>query len=406
MQKLKVMTVVGTRPEIIRLSATIKLLDKYTHQVFVHTGQNYDYELNEIFFDDLGLRKPDLFMNVSRDSLGAAIGDIFKKTEEIIELEKPDALLVLGDTNSCLSAYMAKRKHIPIFHMEAGNRSFDFNVPEEINRRIIDHIADFNLVYTEHARRHLISEGLPHRRIYLTGSPMWEVLRQNRKKIDRSNILETLSGQIQEGAERQNLRKSAKSVSSTFHLSPKGYFMVSVHREENVDNPENLKKILTILNKLAGQYKLPVIVSTHPRTRKRIEALDPSLITHHSSLITYLKPFGFTDYVALQKNALCTISDSGTISEESAMLGFPAISLRQSMERPEAQDAGTIILTGFEPDVVLNAIETVIDEHQSPITNHQSPLEYKIENTSWRVVKLILGNTKLSNKWWGINENR
>ena len=409
--RLKVMTVVGTRPEIIRLSATIKLLDKYTDQVFVHTGQNYDYELNEIFFDDLGLRKPDHFMNVSRDSLGAAIGDIFKKTEEIIELEKPDALLVLGDTNSCLSAYMAKRKHIPIFHMEAGNRSFDFNVPEEINRRIIDHIADFNLVYTEHARRHLISEGLPHRRIYLTGSPMWEVLQQNMEKINQSNILEVLSEQI--GAKRQNPRKSVKSAydqgSSAFHLSPRGYFMVSVHREENVDNPDNLKKILTILNTLAEQYKLPVIVTTHPRTRKRIEDLRKSVksassVFQKNPLIYYMKPFGFTDYIALQKNALCTISDSGTISEESAMLGFPAISLRQSMERPEAQDAGTIILTGFEPDVVLNAIATVIDEHQSPITSHQSPTEYQINNTSWRVVKLILGNTKLSNKWWGINE--
>jgi len=408
MQKLKIMTVVGTRPEIIRLSATIKLLDKYTNQVFVHTGQNYDYELNEIFFDDLGLRKPDHFMNVSRDSLGAAIGDIFKKTEEIIELEKPDALLVLGDTNSCLSAYMAKRKHIPIFHMEAGNRSSDFNVPEEINRRVIDHIADFNLVYTEHARRHLLSEGLQHRRIYLTGSPMWEVLQQNMKKIENSNILEELSKQIQE-----NLRKSAQSAhdlsevegSSAFHLSPKGYFMVSVHREENVDNPENLKKILTILNKLAEQYKLPVIVSTHPRTRKRIEALGAQSGVEGQPLIHFMKPFGFTDYVSLQKNALCTISDSGTISEESSMLQFPAISLRQSMERPEAQDTGSIILTGFEPDIVLNAIATVIEEHQLPITNHQPPVEYQIQNTSWRVVKLILGNTKLSNRWWGVNKS-
>jgi UDP-N-acetylglucosamine 2-epimerase (non-hydrolysing) len=402
--KLKIMTVVGTRPEIIRLSATIKLLDKYTNQVFVHTGQNYDYELNEIFFDDLGLRKPDHFMNVSRDSLGAAIGDIFKKTEEIIDLEKPDALLVLGDTNSCLSAYMAKRKHIPIFHMEAGNRSFDFNVPEEINRRIIDHIADFNLVYTEHARRHLLSEGLQHRRIYLTGSPMWEVLRQNKDKIENSNILEVLSKQLTE----ENQRVSAKSVSSAFHLSPRGYFMVSVHREENVDNPENLKKILTILNKLAEQYNFPVIVSTHPRTRKRIENLRESVTSVQSvfhPLIHFMKPFGFTDYVNLQKNALCTISDSGTISEESSILQFPAISLRQSMERPEAQDTGSIILTGFEPDIVLSAIATVIDENKLDTERSRSvPIEYQIENTSWRVVKLILGNTKLSNKWWGINE--
>jgi UDP-N-acetyl-L-fucosamine synthase len=385
--KLKIMTVVGTRPEIIRLSATIKLLDKYTNQVFVHTGQNYDYELNEIFFEDLGLRKPDHFMNVGRDSLGAAIGDIFKKTEAIIEQEKPDALLVLGDTNSCLSAYMAKRKHIPIFHMEAGNRSFDFNVPEEINRRVIDHIADFNLVYTEHARRHLLSEGLQHRRIYLTGSPMYEVLQQNMEKINNSKALENLNKQL---------------ADHTSPITRNHYFMVSFHREENVDNPENLKKILTILNNLAEHYQLPIIVSTHPRSRKRIEAhSDQSPVTNHQ--IHFLKPFGFTDYVHLQKNALCTISDSGTISEESTMLGFPSISLRQSMERPEAQDAGSIILTGFEPNIVLNAIATVIEEHQLQITSHQSPKEYFIPNTSWRVVKLILGNTKLSNKWWGVD---
>jgi UDP-N-acetyl-L-fucosamine synthase len=406
--KLKVMTVVGTRPEIIRLSATIKLLDKYTNQIFVHTGQNYDYELNEIFFEDLGLRKPDHFMNVDTSSLGTAVGDIFKKTEEIINLEKPDALLVLGDTNSCLSAYMAKRKHIPIFHMEAGNRSFDFNVPEEVNRRIIDHIADFNLVYTEHARRHLIAEGLQHRRIYLTGSPMWEVIQQNIEKIKNSTILKKLN------------------------VVEKKYFVVSVHREENVDNPENLEKILTVLNTLAENYQLPVIVSTHPRTRKRIEMLDEDKRQKSqdksessparqfaSSLIHFLKPFGFTDYVNLQMNALCSISDSGTISEESAMLGFPAISLRQSMERPEAQDAGRIILTGFEPNVVLNSIDAVIDEHRTPNneqrtrnteqqttnTEHRTikyPAEYFIDNTSWRVLKLILGNTKLSNKWWGV----
>jgi UDP-N-acetyl-L-fucosamine synthase len=491
MNKLKIMTVVGTRPEIIRLSATIKLLDKYTNQIFVHTGQNYDYELNEIFFEDLGLRKPDHFMNVDTSSLGTAVGDIFKKTEEIINLEKPDALLVLGDTNSCLSAYMAKRKHIPIFHMEAGNRSYDFNVPEEINRRIIDHIADFNLVYTEHARRHLISEGLQHRRIYLTGSPMFEVLQQNMEKIQNSNILERLSVQIhEEGAKRlnndseinlsvseeKNPRKSVQSASSAFPLlEAKKYFMVSVHREENVDNPDNLKKILTVLNTLAEQYQLPVIVSTHPRTRKRIENLresaksktystenkiseegakrlndQPEILLsygeeknprksvqsassafHLNPLIHFMKPFGFTDYVHLQMNALCTISDSGTISEESAMLNFPAISLRQSMERPEAQDAGSIILTGFEPDVVLNAIATVIEEFKdkrqkykdkSEVINNENsessfvfdllsfvfdksyPQEYFIPNTSWRVVKLILGNTKLSNKWWGINE--
>lgn len=383
--KLKLVTIVGTRPEIIRLSSTIKLLDKHLTQILVHTGQNYDYELNEVFFEDLGLRKPDHFMGIDTSSLGAAIGDILKKSEEILQQEKPDALLVLGDTNSCLSAYMAKRMHIPIFHMEAGNRSFDFNVPEEINRRIIDHIADFNLVYTEHARRHLLSEGLQHRRIYLTGSPMREVLNDNMEKINNSKILDTLG------------------------LKENEYFMVSTHREENVDNPENLKKILEVLNQLAEEYQLPIIVSTHPRTRKRLETQSSKLTAH--KLIKFLKPFGFSDYVHLQQKAKCTLSDSGTISEESAMLNFPAISLRQSMERPEAQDAGTIILTGFEPEIVLSSVRTVITEHKQinkstnqQLTNSSIPQDYTITNTSWRVLKLILGNAGLSNKWWGINE--
>jgi UDP-N-acetylglucosamine 2-epimerase len=371
---LKVATVVGTRPEIIRLSATIKLLDIHLTQVLIHTGQNYDYELNEVFFKDLGLRKPDYFMNIDTTSLGSAIGDIFKKTEEILKQEKPDALLVLGDTNSCLSAYMAKRMHIPIFHMEAGNRSFDFNVPEEINRRIIDHISDFNLVYTEHARRHLISEGLQHRRIYLTGSPMFEVLHQNMDKIKNSEILNSLG------------------------LAPKQYIVISTHREENVDNKENLVKIVTVLNSLAKEYKVPIIVSTHPRTKKRLDAIDIKT----DKLIQFLKPFGFNDYVHLQMNALCTISDSGTISEESAILSFPAISLRQSMERPEAQDTGSIVLTGFDPEVVLSSVQSVIVQF-SEYANMPIPFEYSIENTSWRVLKLILGNTRLSNKWWGIN---
>jgi len=379
------MTVVGTRPEIIRLSATIKLLDKYTKQVFVHTGQNYDYELNEIFFEDLELRKPDHFMNIDASSLGSSVGDIIKKTEELINIEVPDALLVLGDTNSCLSAYIAKRKHIPIFHMEAGNRCFDLNVPEEVNRKIIDHIADFNLVYTEHARRHLISEGLSHRRIYLTGSPMWEVLQQNREKIDNSGIIHQL-----------NKRNNNKML-----IEPKKYFIISIHREENVDNGNNLKKILKVLNNLAMKYDYPVVISTHPRTRKRIE--EHGLKQQLDARLHFMKPFGFNDYIHLQKNALCCISDSGTISEESAMLNFPAISLRQSMERPEAQDAGTIILTGFDPDTVLNAIATVIEEHKDTTISSQLPVEYLVDNTSWRVVKLILGNTRLSNKWHGIH---
>ena len=371
---LKVMTVVGTRPEIIRLSRTMSLLDEHLHQVIVHTGQNYDYELNEVFFKELELRKPDHFLNIDTSSLGAAVGDIIRKSEEVLKLEKPDALLVLGDTNSCLSAYMAKRMHIPIFHMEAGNRSFDFNVPEEINRRVIDHIADFNLVYTEHARRHLLSEGLPHRMIYLTGSPMKEVLDHYLPKITNSDILHQLS------------------------LSKGEYFMVSAHREENVDNPGNLSKILDILNRLAVEYDLPVIVSTHPRTRKRLENL-PGF--QPDRRVRFLKPFGFLDYVHLQQHARCTLSDSGTISEESSILSFPAISPRQSMERPEAQDAGTIILTGFEPQRVLDAVALAIREHQ--VRKYQQiATDYMINDTSWRTLKLIMGNAGLSNLWHGI----
>lgn len=382
--KLKVLTIVGTRPEIIRLSRVMALLDEQVNHIIAHTGQNYDYELNEIFFKDLELREPDFFLKADVSSLEATIGDIIKKSGELLRKEKPDALLVLGDTNSCLSAYMAKRLHIPVFHMEAGNRCFDFNVPEEINRRIIDHLADFNLVYTEHARRHLISEGLPHRRIYLTGSPMFEVINYYKTKIEKSTILEELS----------------ISQQNTGHLTPEihKYFIVSTHREENVDNPENLKKILTVLNQLAKQYKVPVIVSTHPRTRNNLENITELVL---DPLIQFLKPFGFSDYVHLQMNALCTISDSGTISEESAILNFPAISIRNSMERPEAQDSGTIILTGFDPDIVLDSIKLVLREHE---TDHPRQIthDYQVPDTSWRVLKLIQGLASMSNKWHGI----
>lgn len=393
----KIVTFLGTRPEIIRLSRVMPLLDQYTNHIIVHTGQNYDYELNEIFWKELELRKPDYFLDADTSSLGATIGDIFRKSEEVLKKEMPDAVLVLGDTNSCLAAYIAKRMHIPIYHMEAGNRCFDQNVPEETNRKIIDHIADFNLVYTEHARRHLLSEGLPHRRIYLTGSPMREVLDYYLPKINKSDILEKL-----------NLEKN-------------NYFVVSIHREENVDNQENLEQILETLNQIAESYQLPIIISTHPRTRKRIESLHPSLITHHSSLLTlhpspftansspithhpllrFHKPFGFIDYVQLQKNAKCVISDSGTISEESAILNFPAITIRNSMERPEAIDTGTIILTGFDHKTIMNSIEVTIDEFAKRKTKN-IPDEYKISDTSWRVLKIIIGTAKLSNKWWGI----
>lgn len=421
--KLKVMTILGTRPEIIRLSRTMANLDKHVDHVIVHTGQNYDFELNEIFWKQMELRRPDHFLNVDTSSLGAAVGDIMRKSQEVMKAEQPDAVLVLGDTNSCLAAYMAKRMHIPIFHMEAGNRSFDFNVPEEINRRIIDHISDFNLVYTEHARRHLISEGLPHRRIYLTGSPMKEVLDYYRPKIDNSDILSQLDllPGLRQGYGLQSPQPSA-AVASAKVAAPRTFFLVSVHREENVDNPENLNKIITILNTLAEEYNVPVIVSTHPRTRKRIETplstgtpLSLRDIPPEGGInsgqkgdsvvpdarIQFLKPFGFLDYVKLQMNALCTISDSGTISEESSILSFPAISLRNSMERPEAQDAGTIILTGFNPDVVMQSVRYVMDEYKNGARSTPAA-EYLIDDTSNRVVKLILGNTRLSNLWHGI----
>ena len=335
--KLKVMSIVGTRPEIIRLAAVIKLLEKHLDHKMIHTGQNYDYELNEIFFNDLELRKPDYYLNVDTSSLGHVLGETLIKVEEVFNKEKPDAVLILGDTNAAIAGIMAKRMKIPIYHMEAGNRSFDLNVPEEINRRIIDHVADFNLVYTENSRRHLLSEGLPHRHIYVTGSPMYEVLNQYMDKIKKSNILNKLG------------------------LQKKNYFIVSAHREENVDFPSNLRKIVTILNRLAAEYDMPVVVSTHPRTRKRLEALENIEIDPR---IRFLKPFGFFDYNALQLNAKCAVSDSGTISEESSMLNFPAITIRQALERPEAMDAGTIILTGLDPEIVLDSVRLAIDEFE------------------------------------------
>ncbi len=372
---LKIMTIVGTRPELIRLSRVIAELDSNLNHLLIHTGQNYDYELNEVFFNELEIPKPNYFLDVDTTSLGKVLGETLIKIETVLEKEKPDAVLILGDTNSCIAGIMAKRLHIPIYHMEAGNRSFDLNVPEEINRKIIDHISDFNLVYTENSRRHLISEGLPHRRIYLTGSPMNEVLQYYSDKIEKSNILETLS------------------------LKSKEFFVVSMHREENVDNIQILKNIVSILNKLAKDYDLPVIVSTHPRTRKRLNAAENFDIDNR---ISFLKPFGFLDYIQLQKNALCVISDSGTISEESAILDFPAITLRNSMERPEALDAGSIILTGFNINIVISSIKIVIDQHQINGNKKSVPNEYLIPDTSHRVLNLIIGTSKLSNLWEGI----
>ena len=358
--QLKVLTIVGTRPEIIRLSATIKRLDKYTNHVLVHTGQNYDYELNEVFFEDLGLRKPDHFLNADTSSLGAVLGSILTKVEAVLIAEAPDAVVVLGDTNSCISALMARRMKIPVYHMEAGNRSFDENVPEETNRRMVDHISDYNLVYTEHARRNLLGEGIHPSRMLLMGSPMREVLEANATAIRESDVLA-----------RQG-------------LSEQGYFLVSLHREENVDNPERLASVLDVLGQLSAKYELPVLVSTHPRTRNRLEGQSEEL----KGKLIFHAPFGFNDYVRLQQSAKLVLSDSGTISEESAILAFPAVSLRDAIERPEAIDTGVTVTSGVRAESVLSAVAMTLGqfEEDGPAT---VPAEYQIADASRRVVSFI-----------------
>ena len=381
MQKLKVMTILGTRPEIIRLARVMARLDAHADHCLVHTGQNYDYELNDVFFEDLGVRRPDHFLGAGGGTLGETMGRILTGSERVIAEERPDAVLILGDTNSAISAIMARRMKVPVYHMEAGNRSFDRNVPEETNRKLVDHIADFNLVYTEHARRHLLSEGLAHRRIHLTGSPMREVLEHYRPRIEASDILDRLG------------------------LRPRGYFIVSLHREENVDSSLRLAALMETLNALAARYDMPVVVSTHPRTRKRLEALGA---VDTDARVRFLKPFGFHDYNHLQMRAFCAVSDSGTIAEESSILGFPAITPRDAIERPEALDAGAILMTGLAPDAILRGVEAAtafFAEREAAGIPHPVPADYCIANTSERVVSLILGTAKLSNGWDGIREN-
>lgn len=372
------MTILGTRPEIIRLSRVMAMLDKFVDHKIVHTGQNWDYELNEVFFSDLQVRKPDHFLGVDTSSLGAVLGGILIETEKAIAEEKPDAVLILGDTNSAIAAIIARRMKVPVYHMEAGNRSFDRNVPEETNRRLVDHVSDFNLVYTEHARRHLLSEGMQHRRIYVTGSPMKEVLTHYRPEIEKSTVLSDLA------------------------LQCNGYFIVSLHREENVDNPERLQSLVDALNTLAEKYDCPVIVSTHPRTRKRLDALQSTTLDKR---VQYMKPFGFHDYNHLQMHAKCAISDSGTIAEESSILGFPAITPRDAIERPEAIDTGATIFTGLDKDNLLQGVElamALFAENHSRGSEANIPADYDITNTAERVVKLICGSAKLSNQWDGI----
>lgn len=367
MKKLKLATILGTRPEIIRLAECIKKSDTYFDHILIHTGQNYDYELNEIFFEDLGLRKPDYFLNVAGSHLGETIGNVIAKSYEVLSKEKPDAILVLGDTNSVLSTIAAKRLKIPIFHMEAGNRCFDQNVPEEINRKISDHISDINLTYTENSRRYLLSEGFRKDHVFVIGSPLNEVLRVHSSKINLSRVLDQLQ------------------------LTSKKYIVVSAHREENIDIDVNFNSLTNALNKVAEKYQMPIIFSTHPRTKKRIEAQE---VTFHP-LIQNIVPLGFFDYVQLQKNAFIVLSDSGTISEESAMMKFPAVSIRTSTERPEAIDAGTIILGGINEDEIINSIEITKGLFDSEI---KIPFEYEVLNSSDRVIKAIMSYTKIVNQ--------
>ncbi|MBM7798542.1 UDP-N-acetylglucosamine 2-epimerase (non-hydrolyzing) [Microlunatus panaciterrae] len=372
------MTIVGTRPELIRLSRVITRLDETVDHVLVHTGQNYDYALNEVFFQDLGIRKPDHLLGVDTSSLGRVLGETLIRAEEVLTQERPDAVLVLGDTNSCIAAVMAKRMRIPVYHMEAGNRCFDENVPEETNRRLVDHVADFNLVYTEHARRNLLAEGLHPRRILLTGSPMREVLNAYQQQIEASDVLDRLG------------------------LVENGYFLVSAHREENVDSPERLRMLLECLVAVREKWDLPVYVSTHPRTRKRLEALpdwsEPEGITFH-------EPFGFHDFNRLQLGAACVLSDSGTIAEESTILGFPAITLRDSIERPEALDTAGIMMTGLDAHDVTEAVSLIMGSDR-PVrgVSRLTPVDYLIDNTSDRAVRFILSTARRHRAWSGIRE--
>ena len=359
MNKLKVMVVVGTRPEIIRLSEVIKAIDKYFELVLVHTGQNYDYTLNQVFFEEFGLKEPDYYLDSPGSHLGETVGNIISKSYEVIRDVKPDALLVLGDTNSCLAAYSAKRLKVPIFHMEAGNRCFDFNVPEEINRRVVDHVSDVNLAYTENARRYLINEGIKNDFLYVTGSPMAEVLTKNMKSIDSSDILKRLD------------------------LKEKDYFVVSAHREENIDIDSKFENLVKSLNKVAETYGKRIIFSTHPRTAKKIKEKNVKF----NPLIINMEPMGFFDYVNLQKHAYCVLSDSGTIPEESAVLNFPGVSMRNSTERPEALDAGSIVLGSVNERDLINAIELAVNSFTE---NRENPVkDYRDINVSEKVVKII-----------------
>ncbi len=355
------MTIVGTRPEIIKLSRVIPELEKYTEHILVHTGQNYDYELNEVFFSEMGIKKPDYFLNAAADNAAETIANVISKSDKLFEEINPDAVLLYGDTNSCLSVISAKRRKIPIFHMEAGNRCFDQRVPEEINRKIVDQLSDINMTLTEHARRYLIDEGIRPETVIKTGSSMLEVLNHYKKDIENSNVLDRLE------------------------LKKKDFFIVSVHREENVDSEQNFNDLLDSLNKIAEQYNKRVIVSTHPRTRNKLETLEKK---EFNPLVEFMKPLGFFDYIALQQNAYCAISDSGTITEESSILNFPAITIRQAHERPEGMDEGTLIMSGLKSDDIINSINIVVE--QSMDSKMSIVKDYDTDNVSKKVVRIIV----------------
>lgn len=370
---LKVMTIVGTRPEIIKLSQVIHELDQHTNHVLVHTGQNYDFELNEIFFQQLQIRKPDHFLQAVGESLAHTIGNIIAKADDVLALEQPDAVLLLGDTNSCLAAISAKRRKIPIFHMEAGNRCFDLRVPEEINRKIVDHLSDINLTYTEHARRYLLSEGVRPETVIKTGSPMKEVLARFYPEIEDSDVLERVG------------------VTSGW------YFLVSAHREENIDSPENFGELLLTLNTIAARYNCPIIFSTHPRTRKKLESWEGAEL---DARIRFLKPLGFFDYVKLQVHASCVISDSGTITEESSILHFPAVTIRQAHERPEGMDEGVLVMCGLKAERVLESIGLVMAQQGDAESRHSFRLvtDYDTDNVSKKVARIIMSYTDYVNR--------
>lgn len=368
---LKIMTIVGTRPELIKMSRVIAEFDQHTRHVLVHTGQNYDYELNQIFFDDLSIRKPDHFLEAVGENAAQTIARVIEKSDEVMEKEMPDAVMLYGDTNSCMAVIAAKRRKIPVFHMEAGNRCFDQRVPEELNRKVLDHLSDINLVLTEHARRYLIAEGIPPQTIIKTGSHMREVLDHYMPKILKSDVLQRLN------------------------LAPNKFFIVSTHREENVDTPHNLRDMIETLNALAETYNYPIIVSTHPRTKKRLDALELGKLNPHIQLV---KPFGFCDYIKLQMEALCVLSDSGTITEEASLLNLPAITIRNAHERPEGMDAGTLIMSGLKKAAVLDAVRVITAQHFKNKRVMQHVADYETYAVSKQLLRVVLSYVDYINR--------